>query len=77
MEEHGRRPDKHDVSATRIPWLVRAASCSFPPGRLPLFQKDTYHEYSVLKRKLLLRTLSLRGALAVSARAELPQPGGL
>ncbi len=39
-----------------------------------LRQIEKYNEYAQLKRKLVLRTSSLRGALAINARAELPRP---
>jgi len=58
-EQHHRRPDRNDVLATRIPWLV-----------------DTFNQYTLLKRSLVQSTSQLRGALALTARRELPRPLG-
>ena len=78
MEQHARRPDGNDISATHIPWLVRhyccwdaARNCSSHP---PVLQIDSFNQYNQLKRKLQLRSSGLRGALATTARGELPRP---
>ena len=83
MEQHGRRPDGNDISATHIPWLVRhavqglAQSTSSPdnsPRGLRALQIDSFNQYNQMKRKLQLLTSGLRGALATTARGELPRP---
>jgi hypothetical protein len=77
MEQHARRPDGNDISATHIPWLVRhrCRGVAQPhSSHIPALQIDSFNQYNQLKRKLQLRSSGLRGALATTARGELPRP---